>query len=506
MYMIHFTPEQYAIFVGGVRYIKKAIKKKGKRRSTRNRKQKKGTRRRQKGGNGKLRFLITALLLAALFSAYLINAGTDMSLQTGIVAFSNAANLGVNAEDINNFMEGLAIMIFYAGVDWNADGQSRPNTCEQGQWAPYVPGYGRITSLASDPVPGWADDCPRNAHILGTVLTSVLAGMFIAWIGPCVMDELVDATIGPAPALPEQPQPSTTSNGNESATAILQRALADVTVDPNDPLLLPRKQKPKKTLSPQQKLLMEKRSDARRRACASQFANPPLSTDIGRNVARGISISPDVRRVLQNAKQIPPGATPEVVRTMSQSLGPTSTAMTALTTRGRRTRGLPSIPEEPPAPLTTTSQQLVPLSLQEESTGNTLITLPAGVIKELQQSGDLAQILKMVNKAAIQISNQQQFQEKVAIMEGTILQMKGPRLQLQDGIPKLNCNTPLPSGSCPPIPRPLPKANDNNNDGLEIQELPDGAGGAKRRRRRRVKKKNTKKKRPRNKKKSRKRR
>ncbi len=504
--MIHFTPEQYAIFVGGVRYIKKAIKKKGKRRSTRNRKQKKGTRRRQKGGNGKLRFLITALLLAALFSAYLINAGTDMSLQTGIVAFSNAANLGVNAEDINNFMEGLAIMIFYAGVDWNADGQSRPNTCEQGQWAPYVPGYGRITSLASDPVPGWADDCPRNAHILGTVLTSVLAGMFIAWIGPCVMDELVDATIGPAPALPEQSQASTKSNGNDSATAILAQALAAVTVDPNDPLLritLPRKQKPKRTLTPQQKQQMERRSEARRMACAAHFANPPLSSDISISRNVGITMSPGVRRVLQNARQIPPGATSEDVRAMSQGLGPTPTAMTALTTRGRRTRGLPSIQEEPSAPLTTTSQQLVPSSLQEESRGNTLITLPEGVMAELRQSGDLAKILTMVNNAAIQITNQDQFQQKVAIMEGTILEIKGPRLQLQDGIPKLNCNTPLPSGSCPSIPRPLPLPK----DGPEIEELDNlSAGGAKRRRRRRVKKKNTKKKRPRNKKKSRKRR
>ena len=506
MYMIHFTPEQYAIFVGGVRYIKKAIKKKGKRRYTRNRKQKKGTRRRQKGGNGKLRFLITALLLAALFSAYLINAGTDMSLQTGIVAFSNAANLGVNAEDINNFMEGLAIMIFYAGVDWNAGGQSRPNTCEQGQWAPYVPGYGRITTFASDPVPGWSEDCPRNAHILGTVLTSVLAGMFIAWIGPCILDELVDATIGPTPALTEQ-QDSSTTSGKDSATDILAKALADVTVDPNDPLLhqtLSRKQKPKKTLSPEQKQQMQKRSEARRMACASQFANPPLPTDISRNVARGISISPDVKRALQNARQIPPGATPEDVRAMSQGLGPTPTSMNALTTRGRRTRGLQTIQEEPSAPLTTTSQQLVPSSLQEESKGNTLITLPAGVMAELRQSGDLAQILKMVNKAANHISKQDQFQQKVAIMEGTIFQMEGQRLQLQDGLPQINCDTPLPSGSCPSIPRPLPKAN---NDGPEIEELDDlTAGGAKRRRRRRVKKKNTKKKRPRNKKKSRKRR
>ena len=64
MYMIHFTPEQYAVFVGGVRYIKKAIKKKGKGKSARNRKQKKGTRRRQKGGNKLMRTIINGLFLS----------------------------------------------------------------------------------------------------------------------------------------------------------------------------------------------------------------------------------------------------------------------------------------------------------------------------------------------------------------------------------------------------------------------------------------------------------
>ena len=54
-----------------------------------------------------------------------------MSLQTGIMAFSNASDLGVNADDVNNFMEGLAILIFYSGVNWEVAGKSRPSTCEQ---------------------------------------------------------------------------------------------------------------------------------------------------------------------------------------------------------------------------------------------------------------------------------------------------------------------------------------------------------------------------------------
>ena len=510
MYMIDFTPEQYAVFVGGVRYIKKVIKKKGKRKPTRNRKKKKGTRRRQKGGNKLLRTIINGLFLAALFSAYLIHTGTDMSLQTGIIAFSNASDLGVNADDVNNFMEGLAIMIFYSGYGWDLAGQSIPSTCEEAVWAPSVPGYGRIDSLSFDPIPGWSTNCPKIAHILGTVLSSVLAGMFMAWIGPCIIEELTESIMGPPPPTPAPQITSSVQQSNDDAAQdILNEAMSKIEEEEESS----RRQqismiddRPRKLLTREQQAIMAERSEARRMACASQFANPPLPTDISRNVARGISISPDVKRALQNARQIPPGATPEDVRAMSQGLGPTPTSMNAQTTRGRRTRGLQTIQEEPSAPLTTTSQQLVPSSLQEESEGNTLITLPAGVMAELRQSGDLAQILKMVNKAANHISKQDQFQQKVAIMEGTIFQMEGQRLQLQDGLPQINCDTPLPSGSCPSIPRPLPK---DNNDGPEIEELDDlTAGGAKRKqtRRRRKRNKKTKKKRPRNKKKSHKRR
>jgi len=454
MYMIHFTPEQYAVFVGGVRYIKKAIKKKANRRSSRKRKQKKGTRRRQKGGNSILRTTITGLFLAALFSAYLINTGTDMSLQTGIMAFSNASNLDVNVEDINNFIEGLAIMIFYAGVNWEIDGQRRPSTCEQGKWVPYIPGYGNVPSFALDPVPGWSTDCPRNAHILSTVLSSVLAGMFIAWIGPCILNELVESTIGPSPVLAFQgfddPLPA---NQPPTASEILADALKKVIVDPNDPLLQKslesRKQKPKRQLTLKERRIMTERAEERRRNCSTQFANPPLR--------RGIRRMPTISEEVKSASS--PNA----------------------------------------------SQELVSSSLkeQEQPAGNTLIALPADVMAQLTKSGDLQNILDMVNKAADQVAEQDQFQQQVNVMGTTIFKL-GDRgqLQLQDALPKVNCETPLPPGSCPSIPPPLPKQGAPEIEVLEEDEDEDVKnGGAKRKLSRRIKRKRKK-----TKKKSRKRR
>ena len=448
--MIHFTPEQYAVFVGGVRYIKKAIKKKTKRKSTGNRKQKKGTRRRQKGGNSILRTTITGLFLAALFSAYLINTGTDMSLQTGIMAFSDAANLGVNAEDINNFMEGLAIMIFYAGVNWEVDGQRRPSTCEQGKWVPYIPGYGNVPSFALDPVPGWSTDCPRNAHILSTVLSSVLAGMFIAWIGPCILNELVESTIGPPPAsVDQQAPPITIRDQPPTASEILADAVKKVTVDPNDPLLqkslASRKQKPKRQLTLEERRIMTERAEERRRICATQYAIPPL------------------RRMPTISEEVKSASSPNA------------------------------------------SQELVSSSLkeQEQPAGNTLIALPADVMAQLTKSGDLQNILDMVKRAADQVAKQDQFQQQVNVMGSTIFQL-GDRgqLQLQDALPKVNCETPLPPGSCPSIPPPLPKQGAPEIEVLEEDEDEDVKnGGAKRKLSRRIKRKKKK-----TKKKSRKRR
>ena len=482
MYMIHFTPEQYAVFVGGVRYIKKAIRKKGKRKSTRSRKQKKGTRKRQKGGNKLLRTIINGLFLAALFSAYLINTGTDMSLQTGIMAFSNASDLGVNADDVNNFMEGLAILIFYSSVNWEVAGQSRPSTCEQGQWAPYVPGYGRVSSLSTDPVPGWSADCPRNAHILGTVLSSVLAGMFMAWVGPCIISELVESTIGPPPADPtptitsSEQQPSST--GEDAAAAILAQAMNSVTVDENDPLLRQQivvsPERPRRLLTREQQAIMAARSDARRRRC--NFRNPPFPSDSDRAYGR----------------------------------------MDTESMRGQQ--------------LTT--------NVQDEQLGNTLISLPREVMLQLQQSGKLEAITKMISEAANQVVNSSQAQEWQGELQDTIFRVVNDsngesRLQLQDELPEVNCDTPLPAGSCPTLSKstkqrtPAQQARfdtikarmikNPSDKGPTIEELSDSesdsdsdptSGGAKRKRTRRRRKQNkkTKKKRPRNKKKSRKRR
>lgn len=408
--MIHFTPEQYAVFVGGVRYIKKAIKKKGKGKSTRNRKQKKGTRRRQKGGDKLLRTIINGLFLAALFSAYLINTGTDMSLQTGIMAFSNASDLGVNADDVNNFMEGLAILIFYSSVNWEVAGQSRPSTCEQGQWTPNIPGLGRITSLSTDPVPGWSVDCPRNAHILGTVLSSVLAGMFMAWVGPCIISELVESTIGPPPADPTptitsaDPTPTITSSeqqpsstGEDAAAAILAQAMNSITVDENDPLLqrqiVVSPERPRRLLTREQQAIMAARSDARRRRC--NFRNPPFPSDSDRAYGR----------------------------------------MDTESVRG---------------------QQLTTTNIQGEQLGNTLISLPQEVMLQLQQSGKLEAITKMISEAATQVVNSSQAQEWQGELQDTIFRVVNDsngesRLQLQDELPELNCDTPIPAGSCPPI-------------------------------------------------------
>ena len=64
--------------------------------------------------------------------------------------------------------------------------------------------------------------------------------MFMAWVGPCIISELVESTIGPPPADPtptitsSEQQPST---GEDAAAAILAQAMNSVTVDENDPLL-----------------------------------------------------------------------------------------------------------------------------------------------------------------------------------------------------------------------------------------------------------------------------
>ena len=493
--MIHFTPEQYAVFVGGVRCIKKVIKKKRKGRSTRNRKQKKGTRRRQKGGNKVLRTIINGLFLAALFSAYLINTGTDMSLQTGIMAFSDASNLGVNADDVNNFMEGLAILIFYSGVNWEVGGQSRPSTCDQGQWTPNVPGFGKITSLTSDPVPGWSADCPRNAHIIGTVLSSVLAGMFMAWVGPCIISELVDSIMGPLPADPTpaitsadptpaitspDPTPAITSadqqpssTGERGAAAFLAQELNKITVNKHDRLL----QRPgRKFLTPGAQQEMARRSDRRRQRC--KFSNPPFPSDT------------------------------EAVR----------------------------------------GQQLTTTNIQGEQLGNTLISLPREVMLQLKQSGKLKDITDMILEASTNIGNSASANQWVDEIGADILELDpNGRLQLKDTWRDLDlCQIPLPSGSCPPIsestkqkaladrvdseareqeaqlqvtlkknremygpPRGPAVANDGAEEeetGLKNSWLRTGGAKRKQSRRRRKRNKKTKKKRPRNKKKSRKRR
>ena len=462
--MIDFTPEQYAVFVGGVRYIKKVIKKKGKRKPTRNRKKKKGTRRRQKGGNKVLRTIINGLFLAALFSAYLIHTGTDMSLQTGIIAFSNASDLDVNADDVNNFMEGLAIMIFYSGYGWDLAGQSIPSTCEEGVWAPSVPGYGRIDSLSVDPIPGWSTNCPKIAHILGTVLSSVLTGMFMAWIGPCIIAELAESIMGPPPPTPAPQITSSVQQSNttnDAAEDILREAMSKIEEEERgrQQIVVVPVHRPRKLLTREQQAFMAERSDARRRRC--NFRNPPFPSDSDR--AYGQMDTESVR-----------------------------------------------------------GQQLTTTNIQDEQLGNTLISLPREVMLRLQQSGRLEAITKMISEAGNEVVNSKQAQKYQEDLAKSIFLLVNDsngqsRLQLQDGLPQVNCDTPLPARSCPlPSAKKLPEGND---EGPLIEELPDSdsdsdsdsdltAGGAKRKqtRRRRKKNKKTKKKRPRNKKKSHKRR
>ena len=469
MYMIHFTPEQYAVFVGGVRYIKKVIKKRGKGKSTINRKQKKGTRRRQKGGNKLLRTIINGLFLAALFSAYLIYTGTDMSLQTGIMAFSNATNLGVNADDINNFMEGLAIMVFYAGYNWDVAGQSRPSNCDQGMWTPYIPGYGEVSSLSTEPIPGWKENCPRTAYVLGNVLSSVLAGMFMAWVGPCIISELVESTMGPPPTPTSTSAPTTladqpsTTSGDEAAQEVLREALMNVTVSEADA---------ERQLQQQQQ----------------QIVVQPKSQPRG-------------KRLLTRQEQIEKAQRSDARRLRCNF----------------RNKDLPQ------------------MTTQDERLGNTLISLPQEVMMQLQQTGHLEAITRMISEAANQVDGSLQSEEWRGEL-GSMLQLNGSRLQLKDGFREIGqdlCNAPLPARSCPPIPKstkqrtPAQQARfdtikarmikNPSDKGPTIEELSDSesdsdsdltAGGAKRkqiRRRRKINKK-TKKKRPRNKKKSRKRR
>ena len=471
MYMIDFTPEQYAVFVGGVRYIKKVIKKKGKRKPTRNRKKKKGTRRRQKGGNKLLRTIINGLFLAALFSAYLIHTGTDMSLQTGIIAFSDASNLGVNADDVNIFMEGLAITIFYSGYGWDVAGQSIPSTCEEGVWAPSVPGYGRIDSLSVDPIPGWSTNCPKIAHILGTVLSSVLAGMFMAWIGPCIIAELAESIMGPPPPTPAPQITSSVQQSNDDAAQdILREAMSKIEEEEESSrrqqIFVSPVHRPRILLTRERQEAMRARSDARRRRC--NFRNPPFPSDSDRAYGR----------------------------------------MDTESARG---------------------QQLTTTNIQDEQLGNTLISLPREVMLQLQQTGRLEAITKMISEAAEQV--EEQSLEWQGELDESIFRLVNDsngesRLQLQDELPEVNCDTPLPAGSCPTLSKstkqrtPAQQARmikNPSDKGPTIEELPDSdsdsdsdltAGGAKRKqtRRRRKKNKKTKKKRPRNKKKSHKRR
>ena len=483
MYMIHFTPEQYAVFVGGVRCIKKAIKKKRNGRSTRNRKQKKGTRRRQKGGNKVLRTIINGLFLAALFSAYLIYTGTDMTLQTGIIAFSDAANLGATPEIVNEYMEGIAIMVFFSGYNWQVDGRGIPSNCREGVYTPYLPGVGEITSLSIEPIDGWSKNCPQSAVVVGNVLTAVLAGMFMAWVGPCIISELVESTMGPPPtptptstSTSTTPADQSTTSGEEAAQEVLRQALEDAIVrDPNniDVVRTLQQQQQQIVVSPQKRRWtpeeleeMTRRSEARRMRC--EFSNQPLPEQL-----------------------TPP----------------------------RRSKG-------------STSQQLTTSNVQNELYG-TQVFIPEPVMKRLKETGQYEAINKMILQAAANIANSDPANQWAEEQEDFFELDPNGRLQLKNTWSNVDlCQlAQMQPGSCPPNPtkvrrrqqikdrmvnppsdspssrpgRPLigPGSDSDTDSDNDLT-----AGGAKRKqtRRRRKRNKKTKKKRPRNKKKGHKRR
>ena len=307
--MVNLTPSQLAVLHGGVKYIKNHVKlKKPRKKSSRNRrKRSRGTRKAQKGGSVKK--IIEILFLSALFGSFLITMGVDAPLDAMIKLISSQVGENVQAQSITNFVEYLTILLAYNHIDWNEAG-GMPPSCEAGTTTYGVKGY---FSWTTETVPGWAQECPEKARIMGLYIVSLLAGMLLAFVGPVLL-RFMARGIPSSMSLPTSPQ----EDPFAKALAALDKAETQVISK-------------KKGLSSKQKQAMENRRKNRkppefkRQGTTPDIRGPPVRGDPRIRPSEGVDVNPDIRDSLLNAPIAKPRESGDALVVTNQPEGVTFT-------------------------------------------------------------------------------------------------------------------------------------------------------------------------------------
>ncbi len=437
MYMAKFNTHQLAVFSAGAKNIKEILKHSSHKKTRKARRKKKGTRRNYQKGGGVLDRMLSALFMAMLFSAYLIMTGLDVSMPTMIGMFADATNMAIDTTGINNFIEGTAIALLYRNIDWTTDGLSRPQTCEEGFTRYNIPGYGELTYTTV--LPDWAETCPQRAHLLGTVLTSVCAGIFMAFIGPSVIQRIADSTA------------SINKDDIKTADQILAEAEQKIAAD-----VAKKTYRQRVKLTAEQQAVMTARRDRRLQQNPPQFLG-----HLG--AQRPQSVQADT------------GSTPDIVSAPSQVSAPLTV----------------SAPSQVSAPLTVSSasQQSNALitatqtSMPDAERGVSL-TFHPDLVAQLQQSGDLQTIGNILSKAVREVQKNEGYNQWLSAITEQFEpdSSQQPQLTLKDSSSKPSCQAacfaPAMTTSMGRIQRPISQASP------EIEEI-ESTGGKKLSRKRR---------------------
>lgn len=431
--MVKFNTHQLAVFSAGAKNIKEILKHSSHKKTRKARRKKKGTRRKYQKGGGLLDKMLSALFMAMLFSAYLIMTGLDVSMPTMIGMFADATNMAIDTTGINNFIEGTAIALLYRNVDWTADGLSRPQTCEEGFTRYNIPGYGELTYTTV--LPDWAETCPQRAHLLGTVLTSVCAGIFMAFIGPSVIQRIADSTA------------NINKDDIKTADQILAEAEQKIADDVANKTI---KQRVK--LTPEDKAAKEARRERRLQLNPPQF--------VGSIDPRALATTADT------------GSTPDTVSaplTVSapSQVSTTSTLSAPLTA---------SSASQQSDALITATQTSMPGAEQGVS-----LTFHPDLVAQLQQSGDLQTIGNILSKAVQKVQKNDGYNQWLSVISEQFEpdSSQQPQLTLKDTSFKPSCQAtcfaPAMTTSMGRIQRPISQASPDieeiESTGVKNQEI-----------------------------------